>query len=117
LSTKLKYPYNWGRSVVQAFVEKYARGTYIFARLVNLSPGEVRHYLILILCSGNNLKWESLKREIMMCCNYESGDIGHLGVSGRKALHKCLYDSAVNNQLDLVNPLEAIDSTRTHELH
>ena len=58
---KLKYPYRWGAGKVNQFVEKYARGLYFLAKMAEISPGLLRHHMVIAICSGNSLRWEAWK--------------------------------------------------------
>ena len=108
--SKLKYPYAWGRDRVNVFVEKYARGAYLLARLLDIPPGELRHYMTVLLCRGNSLKWEVMKRVIKYICMYDDVDFKHLTAEERKRLYKCLRTNAEDDEIDALDGREAIDS-------
>ncbi|MBA7550015.1 hypothetical protein ES705_42520 [subsurface metagenome] len=110
MSTTLHYPYHWGKGVVQPFVEKYARGTYYLAKLLGIAPGVLRHYLILILCSGNSLKYEGLKKLIKQNDLYYEDDLSRYSDGERELLYKRLrsmgedvvLDEIVQNSIEIV---------------
>lgn len=111
-----RYSYSWAKGVVNTFVEKYARGTYNLARMLNLSPGELRHSMVLCLASGNSLKWRALKRAVVYASGYSEDDIKAIPVSERKTLYKCLYTLAVYDQLDEKNMHSTLDTLRQKRL-
>lgn len=111
MSTKLKYPYSWGKEPVNAFVEKYARGTYFLAKLLDTSPGKIRHGLILVICSGNSLQFEAVKRVIKTLEGYSSKDLERIGPKDRKLLYKYLLWFAQDDQLDSDFTKKGIDTS------
>jgi len=113
VSTKLKYPYRWGREPVNAFVEKYPRGTYFLGKLLSINPGEVRHYLVLTICSGNSLKYEAVKRVIKVLEGYSAEDINKLSVEDRKLLYKYLVWFGQDETLDGNFTKRGLDSFRS----
>lgn len=100
MSTTLQYPYRWGKKPVNAFVEKYARGTYILAKMLDISPGLVRHGLIMWLCSGNSLRYEALKRVIKGLNDNQWVDYKPLDKATRHELYKRLLWMAEDEALD-----------------
>ena len=96
----LVYPYRWGVGIVNTFVEKYARATYNFAKCVDLSPGEVRHFLILSLCRGNSLQFEAFKRTVKVMGDYTAEDLARYSPAQKKQLNKWLV---YMNQEDVMN--------------
>jgi len=101
---KLIYPYSWGRNIVNTFVEKYPRGTWNLAKLTAISPGEVRHQLIILVCTGNELKFGAMKRVIKCLCDYAPEDLKRLSFLSRAVLHKYLVlmgeDSEFYSRID-----------------
>ncbi|MBA7552678.1 hypothetical protein ES705_45248 [subsurface metagenome] len=113
---KLKYPYTWGRSKIQEFVEKYARGTKNLCTLCSIDPMEIRHKLILVICSGRSIKWETLKGCIKTLEDYEDRDILRFTEKERKLLHKCLVVINLDNILDGESLEIPIDMVRQRRL-
>lgn len=111
MSTKLKYPYHWGTRIVNALVEKYARGTYYLAKLVNIPPGQLRHYLVLLLCSGNSVKWEAIKRLIIYNQGNSTEELSKYSIEDRKELYRRLVVICTDDVLDNAWMLEGLDNT------
>lgn len=116
MSTNLKYPYNWGRNHVQTFVEKHARGTYFLARLLGVSPGDLRVQLTIVLCQGNSVRWESLKHVIKYLEDYSSDDMRRLSDRERYLILKYYKVLAENEVLDEKSYSEALDTLRSNFL-
>lgn len=116
MSTHLKYPYRWGAQHVQSFIEKYARGTYFLARLLDISPGEVRHGVVLTLCKGNSIKFESLKRCIKLLEDYSIQDLARFSVKERKLLYKWYVVMCEEDELDARIARDALDMVGNHFL-
>jgi len=116
LSTQLKYPYRWGKTVVNEFVEKYARGTYFLAQMVNSSPGVIRHALIMTLCRGLSLKFEALKRMIKLLDSEEKDIYSQLDLPDRKLLYKYYLYLAEDDEIDARIEGEALDSLYQEKL-
>lgn len=110
MSTTQKYPYNWGIPIVNAFVEKYARGLHYFCKLVGYAPGEVRHYLVLTVCSGNSIRWEATKLLIKQFNSLDADELKRYTEMERKALYKRLVSMAHDVVLDENNAKITIDS-------
>lgn len=115
-SEKLRYPYNWGRTQVQGFVEKYARGTYFLAKIVGCSPGEIRHGLIMTLCRGSSVRFESLKRVIKYLDIEDAGVYDRYTEVEQKLLYKYYLYLAENEYLDEKKQVEALDTARSFDL-
>ena len=111
MSTLLKYPYKWGVGIVNALVEKYARGTYYLSRLLDIAPGELRHYLVLLLCSGNSVKWESVKRLIIYNQGNNPSELDAYSPGIRKELYRRLVAMATDDVLDDAWQLKGLDNT------
>jgi hypothetical protein len=108
-SYQLKYPYNWGRDIVNEFVEKYARGTYFLARMLDVPAGNVRHGLIVVLCRGNSLQFESLKRLIKQIDRDPPDYIAQLDAQNRKLLYKRYLWMAQDEALDVMTEKKGLD--------
>lgn len=113
---KLKYPYRWGRDAVQDFVERYARGTYFLGLLLDISPGEVRHYLILVLCHGRSVQFESVKRVIKTLETYRKEDLTRYSPEDRKRLYKCLLYLAQDDEIDYKTWRDGLDDAQNLRL-
>lgn len=115
-SEKFRYPYAWGRDVVGKFVEKYARGTYFLSRILDRSPGDIRHGLIVVLCRGNSLRYESIKSLIKTLDREEDGVFRSLTVEDRKLLYKYYLFLAEDFVMDEKSAQRAIDSIKQRRL-
>ena len=113
---KLLYPYTWGRSKIQQFVEKYPRGTKNLYTLCGIAPTEIRHKLVLVLCSGKSVKWEALKRCIKTLEDYEAGDIRRFSDEERLLLNKWIVYMSTDDVLDGKSQREALDTVRQKKL-
>ena len=116
MSHRLKYPYKWAAAQVNSFVEKYGRGTYFLAKLLDCSPGEVRQSLVMWLAKGNSLRFEALKQVIKYMESYTMDDLRRVKVKDRKALYKCYLFIAEDDALDAKSVYSAIDSVGQREL-
>lgn len=103
MSKKLKYPYKWGAGIVDEFVNSYARATYLLSKLTERSPGEVRHWLIMALCSGNSVRYESCKQLIKALSHYELSDFAKFSLKERKNYLTYLKYLAEDDALDNIN--------------
>lgn len=112
MSTNLKYPYQWGKTPVNAFVEKYARGTYYLAHILDISPGDVRHKLILTVCSGRSVQFESVKRVIKTLESYTWDQVKRFSATDKKLLYKYLVWFAQDSVLDENITKKGLDSFR-----
>lgn len=113
---KLKYPYNWGVDKVQPFVEKYARGTGFLAEILSRSATDVRRGLVLVLCRGNSVRFESLKKLIKTLDRYDPSDFRRFSGKERKLLYKYYLFLAEDEAIDSKIAREALDSTRNEVL-
>ena len=116
MSTKLKYPYNWARSVSQAFFEGYARGAYNLSRLLDMPYGEVRYQCTLTLARGNSLKWEVIKRTIKYLHMDKFGDLRGLHQEAQILLIKCLRIMAEDDALDQKKASLLLDELNQYRL-
>jgi len=96
MSKSLKYPYSWGETVVNDFVSRYGRGTYNFALTIGISVGELKFYLINILCSGISEKWETVKRQIIDLELLSTEIIRNYDPAEVRLLHKCFVLIHIN---------------------
>lgn len=103
MSSDLKYPYQWGKNVINDFVESYPRGTEYLAKLLGKSAGELRHSLIIVLCSGKHMKYKALKRMVKENDVNTPSDYRHLDEAEKIILYKCLYAKAIDDVLDQLN--------------
>ena len=110
MSTNLRYPYFWARDVVQGFVEKHARATWKFAKLVNCSPGDVRFELTMLLSKGINWKFESMKRAILLIDAYEWHELERFTSEERKLLYKWYLLLGSEEYLDREESRRVLDS-------
>ena len=108
----LKYPYKWGCDKVQPFVEKYARGTGYLAELLGEDAVKVRRALVLVLCRGNSLRFESLKKLIKVLDRYDPGDFRRFSAKERKLLYKYYLYLAEDEALDEKSMRKGLDTTR-----
>lgn len=115
--SKLKYPYRWGAGIVNGFVEKYARGTFFLARILDVSPGEVRHALVIVLCRGNSIRFESLKRVIKNLDTMESRDIARFSAEERKLLYRYYLYLAQDDAIDREIERKALDMGQNNFLN
>jgi len=96
----LKYPYEWGRGIVNDFVERHARGTMNAADLLDVSPGIIRHWLVLALCQGHNLKFRAYKSTIKLLDDYGPDDLKGLSREDRKVLYRYVAFLGDDDALD-----------------
>lgn len=115
-SHRLRYPYNWARGQVQGFVEKYARGTYFLARLVDLTPGEIRMKLTMTLARGNSLRFESFKRAIKYLEDYSNAEISRFTPEERRLLLKWIVYLSEDDVLDEKSSSEPLDNLSQRKL-
>ena len=116
MSTNLRYPYHWGKSIVQGFVETHARGTYFLGKLIDLSPGEVRHDLTLALCRGCSWKFEAIKRAIKYLEEYQGKDLFRFSPADRELLYKWYVRIASEEYLDRSEDQIPLDTLRQRRL-
>lgn len=112
----LKYPYQWAKTPVNAFVERYPRGTYFLSQLCGLSPGELRHLLVLSLAKGKSLRFESFKRAIRLVEDYSAADLARFSVAERKLLYKWIVYLSEDIELDRKIESEALDKLQNRFL-
>lgn len=115
-SQKFKYPYTWGRDQVNPFVEKYDRGTRNLANICEASVAKVRHGLIVVLCSGSSLRFESLKALIKALDQHPVDYVDRLSSQERKLLYKYYLYYAEDGLILAKNPHKALDIARQEEL-
>lgn len=115
-TNRLKYPYHWGRGIVDSFVEKYSRGTYFLSRLWGKDKSDVRHELVIALCRGNSMKYESLKRVVKVLEQYTKADIDRFSYAEKRMLSNYLEILAQDDELDSRIEREAIDTWRNRPL-
>lgn len=108
-SPKLKYPYKWGYSVCQTFLERYPRGRRNFATLLDVTVWDVGHKLTIVLCSGKSVKFETLKRAIKILDDYDQVDIARFSANDRKLLYKWLVYLCTEDELDSRTARDALD--------
>lgn len=114
--SSLKYSYRWAKDPVNAFVEKYARGAYFLSRLLGISPGELRHLLVMTLCHGKSLRFESFKRAIKLMEDYSAEALARFSVAERKLLYKWIVYLAEDIELDRKIELDALDTLQNRFL-
>lgn len=107
--SSLKYPYQWAKNPVNAFIEKYPRGAYFLSQLCGISPGELRHLLVLSLAQGKDLRFESFKRAIKLVSEYDVSDLARFSVAERKLLYKWIVYLSEDIELDRKIEFEALD--------
>lgn len=117
MSTLLKYPYKWGKEVVNAFVEKYPRATWNTSQIMNLSPGELRHRLIMTLCKGNSVRFEAMKTMVILMKDYDREDLARFSQKERQLLYKYLLYLCDDAALDEKIRRQAIDITLNRPLN
>jgi len=64
---ELIYSFKFGQNVVEEFTERYARGTDFLVKMSGTSHEKLCRYLILCVCSRNQVQWEAMKRMIKLC--------------------------------------------------
>ena len=111
MSTKLQYSYKWGCTVVNNFVEKYARGTDYLCKLLYIPHTEIRHLLVLLLCSGNSVKWEAIKRLIIYNQGNDTAELDAYDEKTRKLLYKRLVQICTDDVLDDAWLLKGLDNS------
>lgn len=116
MSYKLKYPFRWGRDIVNAFVEKYARGFKNMAMLCGMVPDDLRYDLIICLCIGKNVKFENVKLVIKTLEDYTVNDLKGFSHEDRKLLYKYLVMITQDAALDTEIARETLDNTRQRKL-
>lgn len=87
LSTPFKYSYKWAQEVVEAFTERYARGTYFLCWMAGMKPEKLALYLISAVRRDNQVLWEAMKRLIKDCTRERREDYASLSLAERR---KCL---------------------------
>lgn len=78
------YSYEWGQNVVQAFVERYARGTYFVAKMLDISHEDLCFRLIEEVRLDIQQDWEASKIVIKRSCREHFRDFDHIGVKERR---------------------------------
>ena len=66
-SGSLIYSYGFGQRVVEEFTERYARGTDFLCKMSDITHEHLCRYLILCVCSKNQVQWEAMKKVIKLC--------------------------------------------------
>lgn len=114
--SNLKYSYSWAKGPVNMFVEKYARGTYFLAKMLGISAGELRHGLVLILASGNSLKFEALKRAIKVFDRDGEYKISHWSDKDKKLLYKWYLKMSIYDEIDSKDDRDILDKAQNQDL-
>lgn len=105
----LKYPYKWGKNVVNRFVESSPRGYYFLARLLDIEPGMLRHWMILILCRGHSVRFEALKRVVKILDDYDDAWITRLSPAEKKDIYTYVKYLAEDDEIDARIRRNAVD--------
>lgn len=116
MSTNLRYPYNWGKTVVNPFVERYGRGHKNLAKLLDIMPWEARHMMIMALCRGSSVRFDSFKRVIKLLEDYTDEDLSRFTREERILLYKYVVYLSENDALDEKIANLAIDSISQRKL-
>ena len=111
MSTTLQYPYRWGKTIVQKLVESYPRGTDYLAELLCIARKDMLHLLNLLLCSGNSVKWEGIKRLIKYNETNSTDELKAYTPEIRRQLYKRLVSLCIDDYLDDAWQLYGIDMT------
>lgn len=112
----LKYPYNWGRIVIQKFVESYPRGWYNFCRLRDIAPGNMRVLVTLALCRGNSVRFESIKRAIKVLEDYDGESLSRFSLKEKRLLYRWIVYLCEEDELDAREAREGLDIIRNRPL-
>lgn len=110
MSTTLKYPYRWGVKPVNKLVESYPRGTKYLAFLLGIPLKDMRHLLVLLICSGNSVKWEGVKRLIKYNETNSTDELKAYSRETRKILYKRLVSLCIDDYLDDAWQLYGLDN-------
>lgn len=116
MSTTLKYPYRWGVDVVQSFLEKYPRGANFLGRLCSVDHQQVKHWLVMGLCRGNSIRYESLKRVIKLLDGSEWEEFARFSEKERKVLIRWIVIVAEEEVFDQKEEAIALDNLRQRRL-
>lgn len=109
ITDPIKYSYEWAQNTVQKFTERYARGTYFVAKMLDICHEELCSRLILELRLQNQFEWEASKKVIKMCKNANFRDYKHISVMDRRkyltivkvnAKENVLSEKFAQNELD-----------------
>ena len=100
MSPRLKYSYQFGQETVEAFVEKYARGTYFCAQMLGIDYDALCARLIYQVRCDIQLKWEASKRLIKQCERENFRDYKHQSVENRRKYMKIALSCCVDEELD-----------------
>lgn len=101
MSTRLhlKYPYDWGESIVERLIQKYVRASLNSAKNLGVTPKVLRRALILTLCSGNSRVWEYIRWQISHCGGLQL-DLEHdQPIFFMEILNKCAVEPEIQHDL------------------
>jgi len=96
----LRYPYEWGVSVVERFIENNVRATMKFAEKANMPVGALKHFLIITLCKAPSCVWEAMKYQIKHEGTVNEAIYCELPSEVRKILNECRVND--EKQLNLL---------------
>lgn len=100
MSTRPIYSYQWAQSVVEAFLEKYARGAYFISRMAGISYQKLARYLIYLVSCDRQTKWEVMKRMIKRANRENFKDFATLDIEMRQKYLKYEKYDCENSVLD-----------------
>ena len=93
----LKYSFKWGQSVVEQFIEKFARGTNFCAGMCGISSKALHLRLIYMVRCRRQIQWEAAKRVIRSFEQADWEDYRDLPVAARrKSICTCPDPAATN---------------------
>lgn len=99
-TSNFKYGYAWAQGIVEAFTERYPRGTKILAENLGLPTVELARRLIFAVRQDKQLKWEAMKLVIKKIERGEAFMDGHFDTSEAKYYTKVMLYEAEDEILD-----------------
>lgn len=110
------YSYEWGQNTVEAFTEKYARGTDFVCKMAGISHERLCRHLIYYVRADHQLYWEALKILIKQCQNEKYEDFIHVPLEHRQKYLHINKMTAIHCAIDILDEAEnaqkAIDSNK-----
>ena len=100
MSPTYKYSYDWAQCVVEAFMEKYARGSYFISQMLYMKHQDLARYLIHNVRLGRQTRWEVTKRVIKQADRMNPKDFKKLSLQDRQNYLTYMKWSAENEFLD-----------------
>jgi len=109
VSTPLTYSYKFGQETVEAFTERYPRGTELLCKMAGISHHSLCQYLIRLVRDKNQVQWEAMKRIIKATQRENWEDFRRVPVLDRRKYLKLVKYNAQDEALDHFLRLERLD--------